>query len=93
MLFEVPRFVLCDQIVQSPREVRKEAVVVTCYDCGESIVWVGHEMIVVDVEGGEVVDSKAVDLRDVVFVTCDGAGGRRTRQSGILGESIESNNA
>ena len=47
-------------------------------------------MIVVYVEGGEVVDSKAVDLRDVVFVTCHSAGGRRTRQSRILGESMQS---
>ena len=44
-------------------------------------------MLEVDVERGEGVDPEAVDLRDVVFVACGGAGGRRAGGGGVFDEA------
>ena len=45
-------------------------------------------MLEVDIEGGEIVDSEAVDLCNVVFVAGQSAGRRRSGQCDILDKAM-----
>ena len=75
MLAEVLGLVLCDEVVERPNHVRQEAVVFTRNGRGQNAIFVPEEMCVVDVEGGQSVQSHAPYLGNVVFV-CGGHGTR-----------------
>ena len=47
-------------------------------------------MLKVNVEGGEVVDAEAVNLRDIVFIACDRTGRDGARERDVLYESAPS---
>ena len=73
--------------MQRAREEGQVAVVVILDGVGEGLVLERLQVLKVDVEGGEVVEPEAVNLRYVVFVACERAGGWGAGDSDVFDET------
>ena len=79
MFTKVSGLVFCNHIVQGVGEEGKKSVVLVIDGIGKAALLIGLEMVVIDIEGRELIDAHAVDLGNIVLVRCDGTGSRRTR--------------
>lgn len=75
MFLEVARLMLGYEVVKRSGEEREVAVVVIGDCVGKCVIWHGHEVLKINVQGGKVVDSQAVNLRDVIIVARHSARG------------------
>lgn len=79
MLAKVLRLVFCNHVMQRSGKEREESVVLAYDTVCKTAVLPSGQMLVVDVEGRELICSHAPDLGNVVLVRC---GGTRRRGAG-----------
>lgn len=87
MLLEVSWLVFRNEIMEGSCKEWKVTVVVVGNRVRQGLVLQGHKMLEVDIESGEVVYPKAVDLGYVVFVAGQGTRWGSPGQYDILDES------
>ena len=80
MLAEVLGLVLRDEVMQRANHIWEETIVLAGDRVRDHAIFVSLQMGIIDVECGEIVQSQATDLGDVVFVCCRQAGGRQRRR-------------
>lgn len=91
MLAEVGRLVLGDHIVQGGGEIRQEPIVLVYYTVRKGAVGPCLEVFEVDIKCGQRICTHATDLRNIVFVCCDSARGRRAGGGWVFYEPGEPN--